>query len=99
MIEKAGKTAVPPAGTMIFSSPMRAPSVPAFTIFALSEMHVRRRTTGLWRQRTLDGQNRLAIGITHSAHPQDLSDVPARQLQEVFEQSSKIWNSPCSNRG
>src|ERR1700722_3499664 len=47
-------------------------------------MHVKRRAARPRRQRTLDRQNSLAIGVTDSAHPQNLPRAPVFQLQEII---------------
>jgi hypothetical protein len=51
------------------------------SLFVLLEMHMKRRPTGVWWQRAFEHQDNLAIGLAHSAHPQNLSRVPVLDLQ------------------
>jgi hypothetical protein len=57
------------------------------------EMHVRRRATRSWRQRPFDNQDDLALGIAHSAHPQDLSRAPVLELQEAIHQFPQMFRN------
>jgi hypothetical protein len=52
--------------------------------FALMEMDVWRRPARSRRERAVNGQNGLAIGVTHTSHPQDLSGVPILQMKVAF---------------
>src|SRR6478609_3973527 len=45
-------------------------------LLPLMEMHVKRRAARSWRQGPIEVQNDLALGVAHSAQPQDLSGVP-----------------------
>jgi hypothetical protein len=45
-------------------------------LLSLMEMHVKRRAACSWRQGPIEVQNDLALGVAHSAQPQDLSGVP-----------------------
>src|SRR6185369_570516 len=45
-------------------------------LLPLMEMHVKRRAARSWRQRPIEVQNNLALGVAHSPQPQDLSGVP-----------------------
>jgi hypothetical protein len=48
--------------------------------FALMEMYVKRRAVRSRWQRTVERQNRLAVRVARSAHPQDFSSLADLKL-------------------
>src|SRR5579872_2878915 len=54
------------------------------------EMHVKRRAVYSWRQGPIEVQNDLALGVAHSAQPQDLSGVPVPDSHESIHDSPSI---------
>jgi len=66
---------------LLFSKPGSECSRFHNAFFTLMEMHVGRRTTRFWRQRAVDDQHGLAIGVARSAHLQDFPGVAELQLK------------------
>src|SRR6516165_10212576 len=52
-------------------------------LLPLMEMHVKRRPARSWRQGPIEVQNDLAMRVTHSAQPQNLSGVSVLDCHEV----------------
>src|SRR5215469_1731899 len=68
--------------------------------FPLLEMHVRGRPTHSRWQRTLDAQNNLSGGVTHSAHPQNFTGMSVLKFQIVIHDCfPPLANTICATVG
>src|SRR5215467_2031284 len=66
-------------------------------LLPLMEMHVKRRAARSWGQEPIEVQNDLALGVTHSAQPQDLSGVSVLDCYEVIHDCPSLTHQLRKN--
>ena len=92
MDDACRKRRSPPCGhNKLFSSQLdskRSRLYPPF--LPLSEMHMRRRPIHVRRQRAIERQYDLSLGVALSAHPQNFSGMSVLQPQKIIHDSSSI---------